>query len=127
MLLGAEALGLRALAHAPAYAAAVPLGPAVCVLSVALRTPDAAPVAGATVQATPLRRFIGGWYVGDLGISTTTDATGTASLTLVATDPGKFGWRVRAWREGVLVVDQEAKAPAGLAVLRAVSRPPRLH
>jgi len=128
MLLGAEPLGLRALADAPAYEAALPEVPDVCLLSLALRTPDGAGISGATVHVEPLRRFVGGWYVGDLGLSTTTDSAGVAVLTLLASDgPVDFAWRVQAFSEGVLVLDQEAATPAGAQVLRAVARQPQLH
>ena len=127
MLLGAEALCSRALAAAPLYAEAVPAGPTLCVLSVALRRPDGSAVVGATVRAEPLLRFIGGWYVADLALSTTTNAAGVASMTLVAGGAGVFAWRVRAFDGADLLLDREAETPAGVAVLRAVARVPRLH
>lgn len=127
MLLGAESLATSALAAPPAYAAEVPEGPYLCALSVALRALDGAALAGATVRAQPLLRFIGGWYVGDLAVTAVTDAAGVANLTLVAGDPGTFPWRVQAWDAGGLVLDREAQTPAGVAVLRARARVPRLH
>lgn len=127
MLLGAEALGRRALADAPRYSVLLAAGPALCELRVALFDAAGAPVVGATVEAAPLRRFIGGWYVGDLTVSTTTDTAGAASLRLVAAGAGVFAWRVRAFDGADLLLDREAETPAGVAVLRAVARVPRVH
>lgn len=127
MLLGSSSIGQQALAFAPQYAVQAPAGPPLCTLTVALLRADGTPVVGALVEARAVRPFINNCFVGDMTVQAETNGAGIASLALIAAGAGIFAWRVRAFDGEDLLLDREAETPPGVAVLREVSRVPRLQ